>query len=88
MCHENAIPSKSSIGVDYPERIEGCIHDLSGAEQVDDNRHAEVGDQEPKGDVHHPADVASWGDMKAEQRDVSAAHSQQQTAGAAASCYR
>lgn len=32
---------------------------MSGAEQVQDNRDAEVSDQEPEGDVHHLADAAA-----------------------------
>lgn len=53
------VPSKSSVGVYYPERVEGGVHDLSGAEQVQDHRDAEVSDQEPEGDVHHLADAAA-----------------------------
>ena len=35
---------------------------MSGVEQVQDNRDAEISDQEAKGDVHHFADVAAcWG---------------------------
>lgn len=68
------VPSKSSVGVYYPERVEGGVHDLSGAEQVQDHRDAEVSDQEPEGDVHHLADAAacSGHESRAEECDFAA----------------
>lgn len=47
---------------------------MSGAEQVQDNRDAEVSDQEPEGDVHHLADAAacSGHESRAEECDFAA----------------
>lgn len=47
---------------------------MSGAEQVQDHRDAEVSDQEPEGDVHHLADAAacSGHESRAEECDFAA----------------
>lgn len=71
------VPPKSSVGVYYPERVEGGVHDLSGAEQVQHNRDAEVSDQEPEGDVHHLADAAACSGHKGRPEECELAASSQ-----------
>lgn len=53
------IPSEGPVSVDNVKRVEMGVHDLPGAQQVEDHGHAEPGQQDAQGDVgctpHHRA---------------------------------
>lgn len=54
------VPSKGSVCVDDSEGVEGAVHDLLGAQQVQDHRDAEPGDQDAQGQVGRLPHHAAW----------------------------